>query len=77
MGRMNAMEALRKLSHIRKNTLIVKGLEALNNTTVEVIIIPSQEDSKPDHKKLHKFRGVGESGFRDTSRRVDEILYGG
>lgn len=71
------MEALRKLSHIRKNTLIVKGLEALNNTIVEVIIIPSHVDTKLDHTKLHKFRGLGNSGYKDTSHRADEILYGG
>jgi hypothetical protein len=73
------MKAIRKVLNVKKNAITVKGLESFNNKAVEVIIIPLNEDDKntpPDKRKLTKFRGLGSSGYSDTSRNVDNLIYG-
>ena len=73
------MNAIRKMVNIKNNSLTIKGLKALNNREVEVIIIPVDEDENRvvlDRKVLMKFKGAGASGFTDTSRNADRLIYG-
>jgi len=71
------MQAIKKILNVKNNTLILKDLDALNNKTVEVIIIPvTDEEVKSDKNKLFKFNGAGESQLSDTSKKVDSIIYG-
>jgi len=44
------MEAVRKISQIKDNTLILKGLQVLNNRIVEVIILPVLQEER-EHKQ--------------------------
>jgi len=63
------MEAVRKISRIKDNTLILQGLQVLNNRIVEVIIMPvSQEEKKhkPDIKEIFKFPETERSAVSDN-----------
>lgn len=73
------MNAIRKMVNIRNNSLTIKGLKSLNNREVEVIIIPvaeGEDKTVQNRKALMKFRGAGASGYKDTSRNVDRLVYG-
>jgi len=74
------MNAVKIISNVKNNTIILNGLDMFNNKTVEVIIIPLSDEKrkpKPNKKELLKFRGAGESDFSNTSENIDEIIYGG
>jgi len=60
------MDAIKRISSVKNNMIILNGLDMFNNKTVEVIILPLSDEKKksvPDKKELLKFRGAGESGF--------------
>jgi len=40
------MEAIKKITSIKNNTLLIPGLNAINNKEVELIILPLDEDTK-------------------------------
>jgi hypothetical protein len=73
------MEALRRIANIEHNSLILKDLDSFDGKTVEVIILTLSDNTKPvpDKREILKFRGAGNSGCTDTSKNIDEIIYGG
>jgi len=71
------METIRKITHINNNIISFKELNKFNDQDVEVIIFPLQENrTVPSKKEFFKYCGAIDSGFTDTSERVDELIYG-
>ncbi len=74
------MEAIRKIATVKNGIISFKGLNKFNSQEVEVIILPLFNDSlkkiKSQKKNLLKYDGILESNFRDTSTKVDELIYG-
>ncbi len=58
------MDAIKIISSVKNNMIILNGLDMFNNKKVEVIILPLSDKKKksvPDKKEMLKFRGAGES----------------
>lgn len=75
---MSTRQAIRKVLNVKNSSITLKGLKSLNNKTVEVIILPLPDETRqgePKKERINKFRGAGNSGFRDTSHNVDKIIY--
>lgn len=73
------MEMIKRIADVRENAIVLNGLEDFNNRTVEVVIFPVSDKGRKsdiDKKNMLKFRGAGKSGFADTSKNVDKIIYG-
>lgn len=74
------MEALRKITTIKNNTIVLSELAKWENQKVEVIVLPflnqQSKHSPPLKNALFKFAGAGESQFTDSSLQVDELIYG-
>ena len=52
------MEAIKKITSIQNNTLVIKGLDSINNKEVEVIILPLAENNKTaDSNAGYSMRG--------------------
>ena len=71
------MQALRKIIHIDSNIINIDELKNFIGKDVELIILPiDEEEIKTNKKNLLKYCGAINSGFKDTARRVDELVYG-
>ncbi|MBC8384806.1 MAG: hypothetical protein H8E57_04745 [Candidatus Cloacimonetes bacterium] len=74
------MEAVRKIATVKNGILSFHDLDKYNNQEVEVIIFPlfyeNLKNRESQKKKLLKFKGIFSSEYKDTSIKVDELLYG-
>ncbi len=65
------MESVRKISHVKNNTLVLHGLDAFNNKAVEVIIHPlSAEKADPPMDAVEYFCGI----FQDGGSLTESLL---
>jgi hypothetical protein len=67
------MESIRKISHIKNNTLVLHGLDALNDRAVEVIIHPiepAKHNPKPD--AVDRFCGIFQESGSLTKSLLEE-----
>lgn len=73
------MEAIKKITTVKNGSISLKGLEALNDQEVEVIVIPligrELNKSKNQKERLFQFKGAIESEFTDTSTNIDRLIY--
>ncbi len=52
------MEAIKKITSVQNNTLIIQGLDSINNKEVEVIILPLTNNEKdPKASTEYALRG--------------------
>ena len=51
------MEAIKKITNIQNNTLIIPDLDSINNEEVEVIILPLTEKKKPEKSTEYSMNG--------------------
>ncbi|MCH7733203.1 MAG: hypothetical protein QQN41_13680 [Nitrosopumilus sp.] len=74
------MEAIKKITTVKNNSISFNELKKLNNQEVEVIIIPLVFEAsflkKKQNENFLKFSGTVETDFTDTSLKVDELIYG-
>lgn len=73
------MEALRMITTVKNDTISFADLKKYDNKKVEVIIFPIDDEIKTNTNRKQKFlifKGAMKSGFSDTSKNVDELIYG-
>jgi hypothetical protein len=70
------MEAVRKVVTVRKSSISFDELKQFNNKKVECIVLATDKEVRPDKSRLLKYAGYLDSGHRNTSERVDELVYG-
>lgn len=67
------METIRKISHVKNNTLILHGLDAFNNKAVEVVINPlAPEEVKGRPDAVDHFCGIFKNGSSLTEALLEE-----
>ncbi len=67
------MEPIRKISHVKNNTLVLYGLDALNDKAVEVVInslTPEEVKGRPD--AVDHFCGIFKGGSSLTESLLEE-----
>ncbi|MDZ7400389.1 MAG: hypothetical protein ONB37_09520 [candidate division KSB1 bacterium] len=73
------MEALKAITTIKDGSISFDGLQKFNNQKVKVLVyLLSHNNSnsiKEQKRRFFKFQGIIESGFMDTSKSVDKIIY--
>ncbi len=74
------MEAIRKITTVKNGIISFNDLKRFNSMEVEVIILPLFDDNlkkfESQKKKFLTFNGIFKSGHKDTSSKVDELIYG-
>ena len=67
------MEPIRKISHVKNNTLVLYGLDALNDKAVEVVINPlTPEEVKGRPDAVDHFCGIFKNGSSLTESLLEE-----
>ena len=72
------MEAIKKITSIQNNTLVIQGLNSINNKEVEVIILPLSDSEKNStanngyslHGKLLKYKEPFEPAISEEDWEV-------
>jgi len=71
------MEAIRKITTVNNGAISFNDLNKYNQQEVEVIILPLfDRTTKIQKKNLLQFDGIFKSKMKDTSSKVDELIYG-
>jgi len=70
------MEAVRRISEIKDNTLILQGLQILNDKIVEVIILPVLQKEKRRYPDAEEFFRCRKSEIHAVSDNPVEIFCG-
>ena len=74
------MEAIRKITTVKNGIISFNDLKKYNSREVEVIIFPlfydKSKKNESSKKKFLKFNGIFASHHKDTSTKVDELIYG-
>ena len=67
------MEAVRKILQVKNNTLVLQGLDALNNKIVEVTVLPlSITRGRQDMDAVERFCGIFQDGSSLTEALLEE-----
>ncbi len=74
------MEAIRKITTVKNGKISLNDLKRFNSKEVEVIILPlfdnTLKKTESQKKKFLTFNGIFKSGYKDTSSKIDELIYG-
>lgn len=74
------MEAIRKITTVNDGVISFDDLNKYNHQKVEVIILPlfsqATKSLKSKKENLMQYDGMIESNTKDTSNKVDELIYG-
>lgn len=72
------MEAVKQIIDVSDNNIRVNIPDSFKGRKVEVIVLPYEEEGakKTDKRLFFKFCGNIRSRYRNTSQKVDELIYG-